>query len=1638
MTSHPPTSDRSETTRGGKGRAFAASAVVAALAASSFAVGVLPATAAVSTDAPVVISEVYGGGGNNGAVLNRDFIELLNTSDVAVDLDGWSVQYASASGTSWQVTPLGDISLEAGAHLLVGQAFGTNTGLPGFEADVDGSIPMQASNAKVALVDSITALAAGTGVAALPQVIDYVGYGSANDFAVAPAPATSVTQSASRDAAGTNTGNNSADFALGAPTPTSSGTGTTPTPEPTTTTSPSPSPSPSQPTTPGTVVPIAEIQGTGAASPLAGQTVTTEGVVTAHYPTGGFNGYVIQTAGTGGSLDLATHTASDAIFVYSPAAADAVALGDTVRVTGPVSEFNGLTQITAGVGAASKIDAATAPTSSTVAWPTTDAQRESLESMLVQLTDEFTVSNTYSTNQYGEVGLAVGSTPLRQPTDAARPGTPEAAAVADDNAARALTVDDGASTNFLNVSNSTLTPAYVSLLEPVVVGGQAELSGSFIVDYRNNTWKINPTQPLVADGSGTDQVAFSNPRTEAPQPVGGDLSVASFNVLNYFTTLGETTAGCQTYTPLPNGQANSVRTGCDVRGAWDAADFARQQSKIVTAIEDLDASVVGLMEIENSEALGETKDEAVGSLVAALNAASTPGKWAFVPTADSLADVDRDVITNAIIYQTALVEPEGASVALATQSGNGQAFANAREPIGQFFTPADGGEKFFVAVNHFKSKGSGEGVDADQNDGQGASNNSRVRQATALTAWVDEVTTDEDAVFLVGDFNSYTQEDPMQVLYGAGYVNAESEFELDSSSYSFSGLSGSLDHVLLNEVALQRATGADIWNINSGESIALEYSRYGYHGTNFWEDGTPYRSSDHDPVKVGLSASATAPIELTLLGINDFHGRIDSNTVKFAGTIEQLRDQARGESLFLSAGDNIGASLFASSYFDDEPTIEVLNALDLETSAVGNHEFDKGFDDLSGRVEESADFSYLGANVYEKGTTDPALQEYQLIEVDGLTVAVVGAITEETSTLVSPGGIADLEFGDPVEAVNRVAGQLSDGDSANGEADVIIAMYHEGAAGGVVEGTSLEEELADSPVFASIVNDTSAKVDAIYTGHTHKEYAWSAPVPGVEGATRPIVQTGSYGAKIGKIVLTLDAETGDLISHTEENVARTTADDAALVSQYPRVAEVKEIVDLTLAAAAEVGNTKVGEVSGDITTAFGGGSFVDGVWAGGSRDDRASESALGNLVAGALRDSMADLPNGAQIGVTNSGGLRADLWDTQAEFGANAVAGLADGDISFSQALAVLPFNNTTTLVTMTGEQFTDLLEQQWQRAADGTVPSRAYLQLGLSENVTYTFDATLPEGSRITSVTVDGAPIDPAADYRIGTLSFLADGGDNFREFAEATDRQDTGNVDYQAWVDFLAAESPVAAPYAKHAVSVKGAPESAAAGSNLAFQVSTLNMTSRGTPEARELTVSLGDEVLGTFPIVGGAADVAITLPADAAEGAASLTLTTDVAGTVVTLPVTITAAGSGNPGTGEPGTEAPNGSWATVTLNDRVEQGGVLNVTVTGLKPGQLIGATLFSEPIVVTGIPVADASGRTSFSVAIPSDFALGAHELVVTSAGESPIRVGVTVLAGGQLAVTGSELPLGIALAAGFLLVAGGLTYALRRRSPVTR
>lgn len=1441
-----------------------AATALSAVAVVSPLVSAVPAAAAEQPPG-IVINEAYLSGGSAGAAFRNKFVELRNTSAQDVDLSTWSLQYRSATGTGASNTTvsLAGKSIKAGGYLLVAGGSNGTAGADLPAADVTTSLNPSATTGTLILARTAAALSLPTGsLTGNPEVADLLGYGTSNTFetkaSAAPSGTTDV-RSLNRTAR-KDTDDNSADFTLSTEiTPQNSGSaggGTGPD------TDPGPG------TDPAGITAIADIQGTGTASPLVGKTVTTRGKVTAVYATGGFNGYYIQTPGSGGAAG--DRASSDAIFVYSPATAGSVHRGDHVEVTGPVSEYYDLTQLSVSSASGLKVltDAAPEVKPTSFALPLSDAAKEALEGMLVAPEGPLTVTDNYSLNQYGEVGLAAGGSALVQPTAVAPYGSDAYIAAVADNAARRITLDDGATTNFLSGANRSQPLPYLTAADPVRVGSPATFTGETIFDWRNSAWKLQPLEQLTPSNAAVVQPAhFANTRQAAPAAVGGSLKLATFNVLNYFATTGDQLTGCTYYTDRA-GNPITVSGGCDARGAANQVNLQRQQAKIVAAINASGADVVSLEEIENSVKFGKNRDAALSTLVDALNGAAAD-TWAFVPS-PAVVPAQEDVIRTAFIYRKAAAAPVGGSTILDDAAFTGLA----RQPLAQAFKPVGGGEDsvFLAIVNHFKSKGSA-ATPEDTDKGQGASNLARTAQARALVGFADTMKAEAktDKVFLLGDFNAYTYEDPMLVLAQAGYVEQSSRTG-GKHSYAFGGMVGSLDHVLASPAADSTVTGADIWNINSVESVALEYSRYNYNVTDYYV-ADQFRASDHDPFVIGMDpAPAPAQADLRLININDFHGRIDANTVKFAGTVEQLKAEAPGgNALFLSAGDNIGASLFASASQGDQPTIDVLNALDLRASAVGNHEFDKGFADLTDRVVSNgsnAKFPYLGANVYMKGTTTPALPEYQIVPAGGLKVAVIGVVTQETPTLVSPDGISSLDFGDPTDAVNRVAAKIK----AENLADVIVAEYHEGAGAGTPDGATLEQEVAAGGPFAKLVTQTSADVAAILTGHTHKEYAWDGPVPGRPGQTRPVLQTGNYGENVGLIDLTVDLATKQVVKHSQANVKRSTAADVDLAGKYPRVAAVKGIVDAALAKADEIGSQPIGRVTGDITTAF----------AGGKRDDRASSSTLGGLVADSLLDSLKDQTlGGAEIAVVNPGGLRSELYYAP------------DGVVTYAEANAVLPFVNNLWTTSLTGAQVKTMLEQQWQRDAAGNVPSRPYLQLGTSKNLAYTFDPARAEGDRITSIQVDGAAIDLQRSYRVGTFSFLAQGGDNFHVFAQGKDTRDSGLIDRDAWIGYLTAHSPVSPDFAKRSAEVTGAPATVAAGEAVSVTVGQLDLSSLGSPVNSQVSLTYyptqGDPVLvGTYGVTGGRAILDFTVP-DYPHGG-SYVVSALESGTTVRLPISV----------------------------------------------------------------------------------------------------------------------------------------------------
>ncbi|WP_141678099.1 ExeM/NucH family extracellular endonuclease [Microbacterium sediminis] len=593
-------------------------------------------------------------------------------------------------------------------------------------------------------------------------------------------------------------------------------------------------------------MPIREVQGTGAVSPLQGQTVTVEGVVTADWREGGFNGFVLQDP-AGDPAD----GASDAVFVWGNRAR--AEIGQSVRVTGAVSEYNGLTEIT--VDALEVLPASLGEVAPVTDWAAiaTPEGKEAHESELVLLNDQLTVTDNYDANYYGTFTLAYGDEPLRQPTADIDPhDTAAIAAATADNTARSILLDDAKSTNYNTASNRSIPFAYLTPETPVSVGSHVDFVQPFVLDYRYDAWSLQPTTPVTGDGSA--HVTFSDVRAAnaAREDVGGDLAIATFNVLNYFPTTAEEyvelgLGSCTTYNDRDGNPISANDCGdTGPRGAATTESFERQETKIVNAISALDASIVSLEEIENSAHFGKDRDFAVATLVAALNEKDGAGVWAYAPS-PAAVPASEDVIRNAFIYRTADVERVGESVILTDEP----AFSNARQPLFQAFKAvgADDADAFLVAANHFKSKGSG----TDDGTGQGNANPDRVAQAPALVAFTAEVqaATGIEPVFLAGDFNAYAAEDPARVIEAGGYTNLNYALNGGEATYNYDGLNGSLDHVFANAEALELVTGVDVWQINAQEQIAFEYSRYNYNATLLYDESV-FRASDHNPIVVGL------------------------------------------------------------------------------------------------------------------------------------------------------------------------------------------------------------------------------------------------------------------------------------------------------------------------------------------------------------------------------------------------------------------------------------------------------------------------------------------------------------------------------------------------------------------------------------------------------------------------------------------------------------------------------------------------------------------------------------------------------------------------------------------------------------------
>ncbi len=529
-------------------------------------------------------------------------------------------------------------------------------------------------------------------------------------------------------------------------------------------------------------------------------------------------------------------------------------------------------------------------------------------------------------------------------------------------------------------------------------------------------------------------------------------------------------------------------------------------------------------------------------------------------------------------------------------------------------------------------------------------------------------------------------------------------------------------------------------------------------------------------------------VQLQLLAFNDYHGHLEPTT---PGTVDgvaagggeylsaKLNELRAGNkySLTVAAGDLIGGSPAFSGLFHDEPSVESLNAMKLDVSSVGNHEFDEGVTELlrmqdggchpidgcyfPGQPYAGADFQWLAANVVD-ASGDTPLPPYWVKKIESVKVGFIGMTLEATDTLVAATGIQGWDFLDEAETANALVPILK----AQG-VEAIVVLLHEGGSQTPPPGDVDACVGISGPIVA--INDAlSPEIDALITGHTHLPYNCVLDDP--DDDPRIVTSAYSYGRVVSEFDLVIDKRTNDV--RRDLSTATNHVVEQASLTPDPAITAVLDKWEPLYAAA---GDTPVGTITADITR----GGTPPGT-------DRGVESAAGNLVADA--QLWATSFNGAQVAFMNPGGVRSDLTYAQS-------AGEGDGVVTFGEAFTFQPFGNTLITFPMTGAQIVSVLEEQCQPIGS----SRPFLHLGVSEGFTYDLAKTIVAGD-CTSVTVsnvmlNGAALNPAGTYNVTVNNFLADGGDNFGTFAGLGPRLDGGN-DLLALTNYLGTFSPVSPP--------------------------------------------------------------------------------------------------------------------------------------------------------------------------------------------------------------------------------------------------
>ncbi len=668
------------------------------------------------------------------------------------------------------------------------------------------------------------------------------------------------------------------------------------------------------------------------ASPLVGQVVTIEAIVVGDFQNNDadtsrtLGGFFLQEEDADADGDATT---SEGIFVFDNAFGTDVAIGDKVRVTGTVQEFFGATQLSA-ITAVSVVSSGNAlPTAATVSLPAVGVTRaqnglyqadlEAFEGMLVTFDDTLTITEQFQLDRFNEVRLFAtegfeqtgpdGSTLTgERPFQFTQYNDPDAAgldAYAQATAARNVIYDDGLNQQNQSIDNLDGFAPYSTATAPSMGDTVTGLTG--VLDYSwagNNasqaTWRVRATE----DGQNTFD--DTNPRPAATAAVDGDIKIASFNVLNFFTTLDvfPDTQDDDVGPDLalePRGAATNPQQA--LPGFTATSEYDRQLAKLVTAIEGLGADIIGLNELENdflsggiapgNQANQQGGQTAIAALVAALNTSAGAVVWDFVNPGTEF--VGTDAIAVGMIYRSdkvkiaagttpAMLTDADVDPALLAQSTLGAIFDGentSRAPLAATFETLADGNQVTIAVNHLKSKSGAAvatGADADQADGAGAWNNQRVLAAQALDAWLKTNPTGSDTpnVMLLGDFNSYAEEATIDYLTDvAGYVNVVAEFVEAGYGYVFDALLGTLDYAFASLSLFTAIVDAMEWNINADEADALDYNLEFGRDPAIFDGDLPYRSSDHDPILVGLEfLDADTPLTVEI-----YEGAIYANDI---------------------------------------------------------------------------------------------------------------------------------------------------------------------------------------------------------------------------------------------------------------------------------------------------------------------------------------------------------------------------------------------------------------------------------------------------------------------------------------------------------------------------------------------------------------------------------------------------------------------------------------------------------------------------------------------------------------------------------------------------------------------------------------